>query len=146
MIHVHQVFLDNNVNGEIAALMNDEWIIWQKMGLDKFDIYKIMFYFKVMRSPGYVLTLSSDYEDECCVCSHNTPEKTIHLLREYNMDIQPALILKNNLTCPVLTFTAFWEDVLGNEILSSGGKQIMTECMKWKEIHQQHLKRLNKDI
>ena len=48
------------------------------MKLDKHDIYKIMFNFKMMKCPGYSSTLSPDYDDECCVCSHNTPETTIH--------------------------------------------------------------------
>ena len=137
-----QVFIDNNVNGEFITLMNDEWVIWEQMNIEKHDIYKIMFNFEMMKSSGYVLTLSPDYHDECCVCSHNTPEKTIHLLKEYGLDVSPELILKNNLSSPVLTFSALWKDILDDILSPNGMYQIMTGCIKWKNIHKQHLRRL----
>ena len=137
-----QVFLKNNINGEFVNLMSDEFAPWEQMGLEKKDIYKIKFYFEMMKSPGYVLTLSPDYDDECCVCSHNTPEKTIHLLKEYDINVQRDLILKNNLCSPVLTFAGLWKDVLGKDFLSPDGIHIMTEIVRWKNDHKQHLRRL----
>ena len=70
------------------------------------------------------------------------PEKTLHLLKEYDMNVSPDLILKNNLCSSVLTFPSLWEHILGKNILSSSGKQIMMGCIQWKNIHKQHLRRL----
>ena len=137
-----QIFMDNNVNGEFISLVNDETAIWEQIGIEKADIYKIMFNFEMMKCSGFSQTFYPDYDDECCVCSHNTPQKTLHLLKEYDMKVSPELILKNNLCSPVLTFTALWKHILGKNILSPSGIQIMTGCKMWKNIHKQHLRRL----
>ena len=134
--------MDNKIDGEYISLMFDESAIWEQMKLEKADIYKIIFNFTMMKCSGYSQTLSYDYDDECCVCSHNTPEKTLHLLKEYDMNVSPDLILKNNLCSPVLTFPSLWKHILGENILSPSGKQIMTGCIQWKNIHKQHLRRL----
>ena len=140
-----QVFLDENVNGEfcnLISIMNDDWLIWKQMGIEKQDICKIRYYFEMMKSPRYSDTFSLDYSDECCVCSHNTPEKTILLLKKYNLNVPSNLILERNLCSPELTFTSLWADILGKDIISPDGRKIMTEIIKWKNIHEEHLKRL----
>ena len=96
----------------------------------------------MMKRAGYSKTFSPDYEHDCCVFSHNTPEKTIHLLKEYEIPIEDDFILKNNYTAPMLISKVFLKDVLGEGIFSQNGIQILLKLGKWKEIHKNHLKDL----
>ena len=98
-----------------------------------------------MKSAGYSKTFSPDYDHDCCVCSHNTPEKTIHLLKEYEIPIEDEFILKNNFTAPMLLSNEFLKDLLGKDSFSQKGIQIMAELKKWKKLHKIHLKDLNKN-
>ena len=67
----------------------------------------MMFHFEMMKAPGYLKALSPDYDFDCCVCSHASPEKTIHLLQEYEIPFDRDLILNNNFCTPLFTFPAF---------------------------------------
>ena len=88
-----------------------------------------------------IKTLSPDYDFDCCVCSHASPEKTIHLLQEYEIPFDRDLILNNNFCTPIFTFPAF-TDILVPDALSPDGIQIMMEIEKWKKWHKVHLKTL----
>ena len=144
LVQYQQVFEENQINGEFASMMMDDWTVWKQIGLDKRDCFYVLFYFKMMKSPYYSKTLSSDYEDDCFVCSHNTPEKTIHLLDEYDISIDKELILENNFCAPIFTFPTVVKDLLGIDFLSSTGRETMVELNKWAKAHEQHLKSLNK--
>ena len=113
------------------------------MGIEQRDCFYISFYFEMMQSPGYSKTFSDDYDTDCCVCSHNTPEKTIHLLKEYEIPIEDDFILENNICSPLLTSKFLMKDIFGNEFFSQKGIETMGKLKKWKNIHKQHLKQLN---
>ena len=140
LIKYQKVFEANQINGEVAAMMNE--LMFQKMGLSTRDCLFVVFNFKLMQTPGYYLTLSSDYEEDCCVCSHDTPEKTIHLLKEYEIPIDDDFILDNNYCAPILTF--FTKALPNLDIRSPNGRQIITQLTKWKKIHKSHLKDIKK--
>ena len=91
-----------------------------------------------MNTPEYSRTFSPDYEHDCCVCSHNTPEKTIHLLKEYNIPIDDDFILKNNYTAPILTCPMIMDTFAEN----THSPKLMTELTNWKKIHELHLQTL----
>ena len=131
----------NQINGSVAFALN-EASIWEQVGLEKRDCYSALYYFKMMQTPGYSRTFSPDYEHDCCVCSHNTPEKTIHLLKEYDIPIEDDFIMKNNYTAPMLLSKVFLKDVLGNDFISQKGIKIMLQLEKWKKIHKIHLQEL----
>ena len=76
---------------------------------------------KLIKCAGYSTTFSTDYEHDCCVCSHNTSEKTIHLLKEHEIPIEDDFILKNNYTAPMLISKLFLKDVLGKDSFSQKG-------------------------
>ena len=137
------IFEQNQINGLAVSVMDDDRF-WKQLGVDKRDCFYISFNFKMMKAPGYSKTFSPDYCDDCCVCSHNTPEKTIHLLQEYEIPIEDDFILKNNYTAPMLISKLFLKDVLGKDSFSQQGIQIMVELEKWKKLHKIHLKDLNK--
>ena len=88
-----------------------------------------------MRTPGYSKIFSPDYEHDCCVCSHNTPE-TIHLLKEYDISIDKDVILKNNYCSSILTSKIFLKNLLSQDFFSKNGIQTFFE---WKKIHKDHL-------
>ena len=141
MVRYQSLFELNQINGFAVSLYDD--YAWKQMGIDKRDCFYISFYFKMMKSPGYFKTFSDDYDPDCCVCSHNTPEKTIHLLKEYEIPIEDDFILKNNICSPLLTSKFLMKDILGNELFSQKGLETMGKLKKWKKIHKRHLKQLN---
>ena len=90
----------------------------------------------MMKSARYSKTFSPDYE------SHNSPEKTIHLLKEYEIPIEDEFILKNNYTAPMLISKRILQNLLGKDTFSQKGIQILSK-LAWKKIHENHLKDLN---
>ena len=132
----------NQINGSVVSAVDDAWL-WKQLGLEKRDCCCVSYYFKMMKSAGYSKIFSPDYCDDCCVCSHNSPEKTIHLLKEYEIPIEDDFILKNNYTAPMLISKEFLEDLLGKDSFSQKGIQIILKLEEWKKIHKSHLKDLN---
>ena len=106
----------NQINGSIVSAV--EAGLWRQLGIEKRDFFCFSYYIKMMKCRGYSTTFSSDYCDDCCVCSHNTPEKTIHLLKEYDIPIEDDFILENNYTAPMLISKLFLQSVLGKDPLS----------------------------
>lgn len=137
------VFELNKIDGEFVAVMTDEINMWKQIGLKKRDCLFVSFQFKMMKCPGFKKTFSPDYEDDCFVCSHNTPEKTIHLLQEYDIPIDAEFIFKNNYTASTLTFP---RSLVLDEIdyLSDKGRQITIGLAGWTKAHKNHLKNLRK--
>ena len=68
------IFELNQINGEVISIIIDLGL-WKQLGLEKRDCYCFSYYIKMMKSAGYSKIFSPDYCDDCCVCSHNTPEK-----------------------------------------------------------------------
>ena len=91
--------LENGFGSKNGSLLNDDRV-WEQLGVEPKDCFYISFYFEMMKSPGFYKTFSDDYDHDCCVCSHNTPEKTIHLLKEYEIPTEDDFILKNNYCSP----------------------------------------------
>ena len=141
MVRYQSLFELNQINGLAISSLHDD-TVWEQMEIDKKDCFYISFYFKMMKSPGYFKTFSDDYDPDCCVCSHNTPEKTIHLLKEYEIPIEDDFILENNICSPLLTSKFLLKDIFGNEFFSQKGIQTMGKLKKWKKNHKQHLKQL----
>ena len=142
MVRYQSLFELNQINGlAVSSLYYDN--VWKQMGIEKRDSFCISFYFKMMKSPGYFKTFSDDYDPDCCVCSHNTPEKTIHLLKEYEIPIEDDFILENNYCSLLLTSKFLIKEIIGDEFFSQKGIQTMGKLKKWKKNHKQHLKQLN---
>ena len=141
MVQYQSLFESKQINGFTFSLLYDDKVLVQ-LGIDERDSYYISFYFKMMKSPGYFKTFSMDYDFDCCVCSHNTPEKTIHLLKEYEIPIEDDVILKNNYCSPMLISKALVKEILGNDYFSQKGIQIMSKLKEWRNSHKHHLKQL----
>ena len=135
------LFETNQINGKFITMVIDDPTAWIQLGVDKRDCYYMMFYFEMMKTPGYSKTLSPDYDFDCCVCSHATPEKTICLLQEYDIPYDGEFILKHNYCTPILTFPAF-RDFLVPDIISPLGRKTMEDISKWKNAHKLHLKEI----
>ena len=141
LIKYQSIFEVNQINGEYASLIVGDWTMWKKLGVQKRDYCFIKFYFKMMKSPGYSKTFSPDYDHDCCVCSHLSPEKTIHLLTEYDIPFDRNLILENNYCIPILIIPPF-RDILVPDALSPNGRKILMDIRKWKKLHKKHLQEL----
>ena len=138
-----QIFEENQINGKLISMMNVDWATWELMGIKKRDCFYMTFYFEMFQIPGFYRTFSNEDLNDCVVCSHNTPEKTIHLLEEYEIFIEQELILKNNYCAPILIFSKSLKD-LNIDLLSQRGKQIMLTLAKWRKLHELHLKTIRK--
>ena len=97
----------------------------------------------MVKTPRYSRTYSPDYFHDCCVCSHNTPEKSIHLFKEYDILVEDDFILKNNYTAPMLISKIFLKDLLGKDFFSKQRIQMMLKLGEWEKIHKIHLQDLN---
>ena len=138
MVRYQSLFESKQINGLAISLLSDDKA-WSQLGVEQRDSYYISFNFKMMKSPGYFKIFADDYDPDCCVCSHNTPEKTIHLLKEYEIPIEDDFILENNYCSPLLTSKSFIKDMLGEDYFSQKGIQIMSKLKEWREIHKRHL-------
>ena len=143
MTKYQSLFELNQISGSVVSAVEHSGL-WEQLGVAKRDCFSISYYVKMMKSAGYAKTFSPDYEHDCCVCSHNTPEKTIHLLKEYEIPIADDFIFENNYTAPMLISKLFLKDLLGKDSFSQKGIQIMLELEKWKKLHKIHLHDLNK--
>ena len=139
------IFELNQINGSVISAVNSV-AIWEQLGLEKQDCFSAFFNFKMMKTPGYSRIFSPDYAHDCCVCSHNSPEKTIHLLKEYEIPIEDEFILQNNCTTSMLISEIFLKDLLGKDFFSQKGFQIILKLEKWKKIHKLHLQDLNNKL
>ena len=133
-----QIFEDNNINGDFVSIVIGDINLWNKIGIEMRDCYYLSYYFELMQAPGYYQTLAPDYEENCCVCYHNTPETTIYLLQEYDIPIANDVILENNYCAPILTFPTAVSD-LNINILSDNGRRILGELTKWRNMHKLHV-------
>ena len=70
-----------------------------------------------------------------------SPEKTIHLLTEYDIPFDRNLILENNYCIPILIIPPF-RDILVPDALSPDGRKILMDIRKWKKLHKKHLQEL----
>ena len=146
LVKYQQVFEEKNINGKLVELMIDDWSVWKKIGFEKRDYFYFSFCYEMMRNPGYSQIFSPDFEEDCVVCSHNTPEKTIHLVREYDIPIENEIILKNNFCSPMLLYPKLLNDLgIEVDIQSEKRKQIMCEVAKLKNHHMLHLKKLKQN-
>ena len=136
------IFELNQINGLAVSVLSDDQI-WAQLGVEQRDSCYFSFYFEMMKSPGYYKTFSDEYEFDCCVCSHKTPEKTIQLLKEHEIPIEDDVILEKNYCSPLLTFKILIKDILGNDIFSQKGIQTVAKLNYWRELHERHLKELN---
>ena len=136
-----QVVEENQINGLAVSTM-DFWF-WKQLGVEKQDCFHISFNFEMMKTPGYSKTFSEDYFHDCCVCSHNSPKKTVHLLKEYDIPIEEDVILKNNY-CSSILITPFLEDILAQDFCYQKGIQTLIKLDEWKKSHDRHLKDLEK--
>ena len=143
LVKYQSLFELNQINGSVVSAVGDTYL-WKQLGIEKRDFLCFSYHIKMMKSAGYSKTFSPDYDHDCCVCSHNSPEKTIHLLKEYEIPIEDDFILKNNFTAPMLISKLFLEDLLGKDSFSQKGIQIILKLEEWKKIHKIHLVELNK--
>ena len=129
------IFELNQISGSVVSAVEYSGL-WEQLGIEKRDCCSISYHVKMMKCAGYAKTFSPDYDHDCWVCSHNSPEKTIHLLKEYEIPIEDDFILKNNYTAPMLISKLFLKNLLEKDSFSQKGIRIMLELEKWKKLHK----------
>ena len=140
LVQYQDLFIEHHINGDFVLLIDDSWT-WTQLGIHDRDIFYLSYYFELMKSPNFIKTLMDDYEEDCFTCYHNTPEKTLCLIQEYNIPIDDKLILENNLCAPILTNTKALS-LINVDIFSEKGRNIAKIFNKWKKTHLEHLHEL----
>merc|ERR1711879_348818 len=107
--HLCSLFQTNHINGEMFIGFERE--LWEEIGLSQQEICAIFYYKELIVSPGFIKeekkkmeklkgkkeeTEEDGEEEICTICWHNTVEKTINLLREYEIFIDEKLIREKN--------------------------------------------------
>merc|ERR1711879_46951 len=148
--HLAPLFQENQINGE--ALVGLDIHFWERIGLSQREICAIRFYKKLMVSPGFVKEEKknreeeeqgkegNDDEEKCVVCWHNTTEKTIELLQEYEIFVEEKLIREENWITPCFIYSYNFGEFGTKNVVEefSMSKKILI----LKQIHDQHLKQL----
>ena len=96
-----------------------------------------------MKCPGYSRSLSPNYEIDCAICSHETPETTLNLINEYNMSFDAKVILGLRYFAPMLLHANSLED-FNIKLFSDTGKEALKILTEWKKIHKEHIRSLKK--
>ena len=142
LIHHQELFELNHINGKI--LLQTDMLSWKEFGFSNRDIYALFYFIDLMKSSNYYTTLSPNYSLDCPICLHNTPEKTLHLLNEYDISLDSQIILRNNYTAPILAYVNSLKD-FNIPYFSLEGKQIINKLQQWKLLHiENHIQPLNK--
>merc|ERR1711879_996232 len=140
--HLAPLFQENQINGELLVGLDIH--SWERIGLSQREICAIRFYKELMVSPGYVQEEQrkggSDDEEKCVVCWHNTTEKTIELLQEYEIFVDEKLIREENWITPCFIYSYNFGEFGTKNVVEefSMSKKILI----LKQIHDQHLKQL----
>ena len=142
MSKYQKIFQENQIDGQTISLIKNGYAAWGELGIEFYDSLYLCYYFTLMASNKYSICLEENYLEECPICFHNTPEKTLVLSKEYHLPIDDDLILQHRLCAPVLTFFSLVLHKLQIKIISPEGKQIGSILKEWGEIHEQHLKSL----
>ena len=137
LIQHQDLFKENHIFGKDLLLFEDT--AWCDFGLDYIDVCCLSYFKDLMICSDYCkfLTDSDDYDD-CFICLHNTPEKTVYLLQEYDINLDKELILQQGWTIPLLCYAKSLKSLNVNSF-SEEGKLIIEQFKKWKAIHQKHL-------
>lgn len=135
------LFKQNHIDGEILCMLDEIMMI--DMGMAYRDICSLLYYRELMITPGFFKTLKFDDHEEpdCCICTHNTPVKTLHLLKEYEIPLSDSLILDGEWTCTQLIFVSKFDELNVTSFKDKIKiKQIFNE---WKASHNEHLQSIS---
>ena len=134
----HDCFIINNINGSDFCMLDDLNLI--DFGFNYRDICMFFYYRDLMQCNSYFDSIKSPdkYKNDCIVCFHDTPEKTLWLLNEYDISIDNDLIINQGWSIPFMiymkTFNSF-----NIVTFSKEGRELQSKISLWKSFHQEHL-------
>ena len=121
----------------------------EQVGFNQRDICCLLFFKDYLSKVGYLTPnemnkLQNEEEDKekyrCAVCEHNTPEETILLLKEYDIQLGD-IIVRENWSVPLLLHAKL--STFGLKLTTPEGKSFSRVMRELKQIHQSHLKQLS---
>ena len=141
LTHCQSIFKDNEIDfNYLCMLTNFDTInLLKEIGLTQKDICCLLFFIDYFNNVGYVKPCETNEKKECPICDHNTPEKTIFLLQEYEIPFGEQIIA-GKWTAPLLLYAEL--SVFDVSFLSPESKVIANKLTKWKKLHQFHLEQL----
>merc|ERR1711879_522362 len=104
--------------------------------MDSVDVYSFLYHSNMMQSGNYLKVVES--KEECVICFHNTAEKTIMLLEEHQIKIDPNIIRDKNFISPFLIYVTRVGDEFGVSNVADKLK-IRRQLGSLKDLHQEHL-------
>ena len=141
LTHCQSIFIDNEIDFNYLCLLSniDNVNLLKDVGLNQKDICCLLFFIDYFKNVGKTKPSEINGKIECAVCDHNTPEKTIFLLQEYEIPFGKQ-IETGKWTAPMLLFAEL--PVFDVAFLSPESKVIAKKLTEWKQIHQFHLELL----
>ena len=141
LTHCQSIFKDNEIDFNYLCMLNniDSVNLLKDVGLTQKDICCLLFFMDYFKNVGKTKPREINGKIECAVCDHNTPEKTIFLLQEYEIPFGKQ-IETGKWTAPMLLYAEL--PVFDVAFLSPESKVIAKKLTEWKQIHQLHLQQL----
>ena len=141
LTHCQSIFYENEIDFDCLCVLNnvDNVNLLKEAGLNQKDICCLLFFIDYFKNVGYIKPSEIDGETGCAVCDHNTPEKTIFLLQEYEIPFGKQIEI-GEWTAPMLLHAEL--AVFDVSFLSPEFKVIAKKLSGWKKLHQDHLEKL----
>ena len=140
--HCYGNILKNEIDGSMLAFADESVLL--ELGFSTRDSCCLLYQRGLMTRSRYL----ESYEDEqesCIVCSHDTPQKTINLLNEYDITLNPEIITSRNWLAPHLLYITRFSDEFNVPVKDTIRiRQLIVNL--WSNAHQTHLERLGDDL
>lgn len=121
---------------EFNVIHFDEGLLVEACGMDIRDACCFLYHIQMMQYPNYIIDTDND-EEECVVCMHNTPHKTVELFEEYNIKLDKSIIIGKNWIAPYFLFLTRFNVF---ELSASKIMTIRQKLQEWHAMHNMHLK------
>ena len=145
--HCQPIFEENQISFSWICGLSKRDIVpmLEITGINQKDICALLYFQNYFKKVGYINSTKLEKIDvECAVCDHNTPEKTILLLNEYEIPFGKKLE-NEEWTAPLLLF-ANLSSIFEVASFSPEFRTISTKLSKWKKFHNSHMNELRKQV
>ena len=137
LLMYQDVLIDANVTGEVLVMADKDFFV--SLGISTKDSLWLIYHIQMMTTPKYIDTIKSA-TDECVVCWHTNPRKTVDLINEYEIPLDNDAIVAGGWTAPHFLFFGLSDISEEFNIESLADRvRIIKQFAAWKEIHNSHL-------
>uniref|UniRef100_A0A7S4HSP3 SAM domain-containing protein n=1 Tax=Vannella robusta TaxID=1487602 RepID=A0A7S4HSP3_9EUKA len=140
LCNYQKLFQQNHIDGKMLCFLNEASLL--ALGMKTRDVSCFLFHVDMMNCTGYNVTQPK--KSDCTICLHNTPELTIDLLHEYEIEMDEKIIRNQHWIAPYLLYGVN-QFITEFKIDFASLYRIQEALALWKEIHEDHLHKLRLD-